>query len=136
MPSEPDVTPEHLQDFAILVVDDGEITRRMMVGLLRSLGFSRVTAAVDGAAALTLLEDAHYHPDIILCDWLMPNVDGLQLLTELRKKAKLPKFIMVTAKDSIEAAMLAKAHGADGYLIKPVSKLGLQKVINDTVGRL
>ncbi|HIJ62201.1 MAG TPA: response regulator [Rhodospirillaceae bacterium] len=136
MTTGPDSFPTQLLDFTILVVDDGEITRRMMVGLLRAIGFQDVIAAEDGAVALDLLADEQIRPDIILCDWLMPNVDGLEVLTRIRKTAGHPKFIMVTAVDNIEAAMLARAHGADGYLIKPVTKASLQKVIDDTLGRL
>ena len=135
MTTGPDSFPTQLLDSTILVVDDGEITRRMMVGLLRAIGFHDVIAAEDGAVALEWLEDEQNRPDIILCDWLMPNVDGLEVLTRIRKTAGHPKFIMVTAVDNIEAAMLARAHGADGYLIKPVTKASLQKVINDTISR-
>jgi len=136
MTTEPVPFPKHLEDFTVLVVDDGEITRRMMVGLVRALGFHKVLSAGDGAEALEMLAADHNQVDLILCDWLMPNVDGLQVLSKLRRMAGHPKFIMVTAVDNLEAAMLAKANGADGYLIKPVTRAGLQKVITDTVGRV
>ena len=74
-------------------------------------------------------------PDIILCDWSMPNMDGLQFLAEVRKKADPAVFIMVTATDTIEAAMLAKAHGVDAYLTKPVTRIKLEKVIFNVVGQ-
>ena len=135
MTTEPVLFPQQLGDFTILVVDDGEITRRMIVGLVKALGFIRVLSAEDGAEALKMLAAYHHQVDIILCDWLMPNVDGLEFLSEIRKQAGHPKFIMVTSVDSLESAMLAKAHGADGYLLKPVTKASLQKVISDALGR-
>jgi len=127
--------PHHLVEFSILVVEDDEITRRIILRLLKELRFHRVSIAKDGAIALALLNEGRIRPDIILCDWLMPNMDGLQFLHVVRKAAYHAKFIMVTATDTIEAAMLAKAHGADGYLIKPVTKNKLEESIFAVVGK-
>jgi len=127
--------PSHINDFAILVVDDAETVRRLMDGLLKALGFNRVMLVEDGITALRHVEEGPIQPDIILCDWSMPHMNGLQVLQEVRKRTNHAKFIMVTATDSIEAAMLAKAHGVDGYLTKPVTRVKLEKVILSVVAR-
>lgn len=133
----PDFTPtRRLKDFPILLVEDNAPSRQLIVGLLRALGFSNVTVTSDGEQALTVLFEAGCSPDLILCDWHMPGLDGLELLKIVRDTHREAIFIMVTATDSIEAAMLAKAHGADGYLLKPVSKATLEKVIRETVDRV
>lgn len=133
----PDFTPSRsLIDFSILLVEDNAPSRQLIAGLLRSMGFGNVTVADGGEAASTLLVESGCAPDIILCDWQMPGVDGLDLLSIVREGFKESIFIMVTATNSLEAAMLAKAHGVDGYLLKPVNKTNLQKVISDTVNRV
>lgn len=135
MTTEMDSFPSHLDDFVFLVVDDNESVRRLMEGLLKALGFSRVMLAEGGDAALRLVEASPIRPHIILCDWAMPNMDGLQFHQEIREKASHAKFIMVTATDTIEAAMFAKAHGVDGYLTKPVTRTKLENVIINVLGR-
>jgi two-component system chemotaxis response regulator CheY len=133
----PDFTPSrNLTDFSILVVEDNGPSRQLMAGLLRGLGFGNVSVADGGEEAITLLTESGCAPDIILCDWQMPVVDGLDLLSIVREGFESSIFIMVTATNSLEAAMLAKAHGVDGYMLKPVTKAKLQKVIEDTVNRV
>ncbi|KIM00612.1 Chemotaxis regulator - transmits chemoreceptor signals to flagelllar motor components CheY [Paramagnetospirillum magnetotacticum MS-1] len=133
----PDFTPSrNLTDFSVLLVEDNGPSRLLIAGLLKSLGFSNITVADGGEAAVELLAASGCAPDIILCDWQMPVVDGLDLLSIVREGFKESIFIMVTATNSIEAAMLAKAHGVDGYLLKPVTKTNLHKAISETVNRV
>ena len=133
----PDLTPSRsLTDFSILLVEDNGPSRQLITGLLKAMGFGNITVADGGEAASVLLTESGCAPDIILCDWQMPVVDGLDLLSIVREGFADTIFIMVTATNSLEAAMLAKAHGADGYLLKPVNKANLHKVISDTVNRV
>jgi CheY-like chemotaxis protein len=130
-PSSIDPGLASLQTRVVMVVDDNATVRRTMEGLLHTLGFLKVMIAEDGIKALTLLDDPTLQPDIILCDWRIPHMDGLQLLNRIRDEKRAVKFVMVTALNTIEAAMLAKTHGADGFLIKPATKDGLEKAITD-----
>lgn len=131
-----DFTPtQRLIDLSILVVEDNSISRQLIAGLLKSLDFNNVTVAADGDEAIRLIESAGRAPDVILCDWQMPGVDGLSLLSIINAEFPDAVFVMVTATDTIEAAMLAKAHGAHGYLLKPVTKAKLQNVIEAAVSR-
>lgn len=133
----PDFTPTRsLTDFSVLVVEDNDTSRLLVAGLLRAIGFLNVTMAEGGEEAVKLLTEAGGAPDIILCDWQMPLINGLDLLSIVREGFKDTIFIMVTATNTVEAAMLAKAYGVDGYLLKPVHKANLQKVLEDTVNRV
>ncbi|HET6345145.1 MAG TPA: response regulator, partial [Myxococcota bacterium] len=105
----------------ILVVDDSEMTRDMVVSSLRARGY-RVAEAVDGADALRRAEQEH--PDLILTDLEMPLVNGFELLRSLRAlphMAELPVVVLSTRgadEDKRKAAEL----GANAYLVKTAFK--------------
>ena len=70
-----------------LVVDDFSTMRRIVRNLLKELGFTNVDEAEDGQDALTKLRTSKF--DFVISDWNMPNLDGLQLLSEIRKDESL-----------------------------------------------
>jgi len=130
------MTPSAIRDLSILVIEDNAISRQLVEFLLKALGCSSVTCAEDGDEALKIMSGGGKPPDVFLCDGQMPNMSGLEFLTAIRAKGYDGTFIMVTAVNSLEAAALAKTHGADGYLIKPVTKDGLLKTIEATRARV
>lgn len=126
-----------LTSLRALVVDDLPVHRLLLSGMLKVL-FPRaqVDVADDGTQAQVLLDAQHY--DIVLSDWFMPGVDGLQLANWLRsgERRKLP-FVLFSANDMVdEIAPLFDTHGIDGYLIKPFDKIALKEVIEVAVGAL
>jgi len=129
------MTPIANRDLSFLVVEDNAISRQLVEFLLKSLGYKNILCAEDGVDALKKTEEAGRLPDVVMCDWVMPVMDGLDFLNAVRTKGFSGIFIMVTAVSSIEAAHLAKTHGADGYLLKPVTKSGLRKAIEDATSR-
>lgn len=103
----------------LLIAEDDPVSRRMLEAMCRSWGYE-VTAAEDGRAALDILlgEDA---PPLVILDWMMPEIDGLEVLKQVRSRApeKLSYIIVLTAraeKDDIVRALDAEA---DDYVIKP-----------------
>jgi DNA-binding response OmpR family regulator len=103
---------------SVLVVDDNEDNLRIMMEILVRRGFE-VRIARDGASALRAIEQAA--PDLILLDVMMPEMDGLELLSRLRanpRHAGLP-VIMVTAKTLDEDVLAGYKGGADYYITKP-----------------
>ena len=103
----------------MLVVDDDEMNRVMLSRLLTRSGYA-VTEASDGAAALELVEKHSF--DLVLLDILMPDIDGLQVLENLRRTrsvAELP-IIMATAEDSSSDVVRALKLGANDYVTKPL----------------
>ncbi|CUW40025.1 putative cheY-like superfamily [Magnetospirillum sp. XM-1] len=128
--------PAHLLDFSILVVEDCATTNKIIHKLLLADSFSNISSVSSGEEAIELLNGMEILPDIILSDWSMGNVDGLQLLEFVRNMTPHCIFIMVTVQDCPEAIMLAKAHHVDGYIVKPVTRRKLIDEIELTVSRL
>jgi two-component system response regulator MprA len=100
----------------ILIADDDQKLLKMLRRTLVYEGFDVVTAA-DGREALTQL-DAH-KPDVIVLDWLMPGIDGIQVTERLRAEGDDTMILMLTARDAIEDRVEGLGSGADDYLVKP-----------------
>lgn len=124
----------HMADKLVLVVEDTSSSRMLVSGLVRGLGAHRVVAAVDGADALTKTLDRDLVPDLVLCDWVMPNMDGLELLTRMKTAHPAIKFIMMTVKTEAEAVILARKHGVDGYVAKPFTRESLMASLAKVLG--
>lgn len=105
-----------------MVVEDMSSARMLEASLLRGLGAAKVTAAVDGADALAKLEAAERVPDVIISDWMMPEVDGLALLEAAKVRHPAVKFIMLTARTDLDDVRQARAKGVDGYVAKPFTR--------------
>ncbi len=117
---------KRLEGMRILVVDDSLAAREILLNLCQSLNFKAETA-VSGAEALGMLEDADQQQnpfDVVLCDWKMPGMDGLELgrrITELEHLATQPRLVMVTAYDKDDMTSKLKGLNIDAALTKPVS---------------
>ncbi len=110
----------------ILVVDDKQSFRFMIKGYLDDAGY-QVACAASGAEALAELEQGRF--DLILSDMVMPGMDGLALLRQVRSQ-KLPlPFMLVTAHGSVDSAVAAMKEGADDYLLKPLHRDELLLVV-------
>jgi two-component system, chemotaxis family, chemotaxis protein CheY len=120
----------------VLVVDDYSTMRRIIRSLLQQIGITNIAEARDGSTALgKLREDAF---DLVISDWNMEPMSGLQLLKEVRadnKLAKLP-FIMVTAETKTENVAAAKIAGVSNYIVKPFTAATLKQKIETVVGAL
>jgi two-component system, OmpR family, phosphate regulon response regulator PhoB len=102
----------------VLVVDDEPMVREVITAYLERDGY-RVTGVADGAAALRWL--AVGRPDLIVLDLMLPAVDGLSVLAQLRRSAPGPPVIVVTARGEEPDRVLGLELGADDYLVKPFS---------------
>jgi two-component system chemotaxis response regulator CheY len=102
-----------------LVVDDSRAIRMIVSRSLRELGYE-VSEAGDGLAALEVLRRTG-SVDLVLADWNMPEMDGLELLKRIRADGSYNtvKVIMVTTESEIEQMSTALAEGADEYVMKP-----------------
>lgn len=102
----------------ILVVEDDQDLRRMIKAMLASVG--EVTTANDGMEAMTLL-DGLLDPDVIVTDLMMPRMDGLQLVKEIRANPKIANIpvIVLTAKGTPMDVISGINAGARHYLTKP-----------------
>ncbi|GAB4329035.1 MAG: hypothetical protein Kow0037_03850 [Calditrichia bacterium] len=100
----------------VLVVDDEENIREVLSGYLENMNYQVVTA-VDGQDALNKYQKGQF--DLVISDLLMPNVDGLELLKQIRTIDKDVIFLMITGYPSIETAVDAIKKGAYDYITKP-----------------
>ena len=115
----------------LLVVDDFNTMRRMVIKMLKEIGFDDIVEASDGAIAFEKLQENEI--DMIISDWNMPNMTGIELLEKVRSTEKyqgLP-FVMVTAEGQKEQVIEAVKMGVTGYIIKPFTADVLKEKIGD-----
>ncbi len=103
----------------VLIVDDFATMRRIMKNILTQIGFSNIYEAGDGKSALKVLKNQKI--DLIMCDWNMPVMTGLDLLNAVRADAELKAipFVMVTAEAQKENIIQAVQAGVNNYVVKP-----------------
>jgi two-component system chemotaxis response regulator CheY len=103
----------------VLVVDDFATMRRIVKGVLKQLGFSDIIEAENGSSALDELKKENV--GLIVSDWNMPKMTGLDLLKAVREDEKLKSipFIMVTAEGQKENVLEAVKAGVSNYIVKP-----------------
>ena len=108
-----------------LVVDDSRPIRRIESQILQELGFETVDAC-HGREALDHLQ-ANPLPDVVLVDWNMPEMDGLEFIKAVRKDVRFRGLVMlmVTTETETDQMLRALTAGADEYLMKPFQKEGL-----------
>lgn len=104
--------------FTILIVEDNEVLNKMMCAKLRQEHFQTISA-FDGEEALTVMDKEHI--DLVICDIMMPNMDGYELTKELRIYYKTMPILMVTAKGQMEDLEKGFKVGTDDYMIKPIN---------------
>ncbi len=103
----------------VLVVDDFATMRRIVRNVLKEIGFTNIIEADDGKTALKELKKEKF--DLILCDWNMPEMHGLELLNRIRSDDKLEDipFVMLTAEAQKEYILEAVKAGVNNYVVKP-----------------
>lgn len=119
-----------------LLVDDQSSIRTMMRQTLNQIGITDVTEGKNGAEALEALHLKKF--DLILSDWNMDGIDGLQLLKHVRANPLTAKtaFIMATGTSDREQVKTAIQAGVNNYIVKPFSAVDLKKKIEQVVGAL
>lgn len=122
------------KNMRILVVDDFQTMRRIVINLLRQLGFKNVTEAADGQKALERVEAEQI--DLIISDWNMPNMTGIDFLRAVRssEKHKSIPFIMVTAEGKKENVIAAVQAGVNNYIVKPFNAATLREKMIKVIG--
>lgn len=119
----------------VLIVDDYKTMLRIVGNLLKQLGFSNIDEATDGSMALEKMRaDKSY--GLVISDWNMEPMTGLQLLKEVRadEKLKATPFIMITAESKTENVIAAKQAGVNNYIVKPFNAETLKKKMVAVLG--
>lgn len=116
----------------ILVVDDYQTMVRIIRNLLQQLGFTNIDDASDGTAALTKIAAKHY--GLIISDWNMEPMTGLDLLKHVRGSGNKVPFIMVTAESKTENVLAAREAGVNNYIVKPFNAETLKTKLSAVFG--
>jgi two-component system chemotaxis response regulator CheY len=113
----------------VLIVDDYKTMLRIIRNLLKQIDFDNVDEATDGTEALSKLRAGSY--GLVISDWNMAPMTGLQLLQEVRADSRLKAtpFIMVTAESKAENVVAAKQAGVSNYIVKPFNAETLREKI-------
>jgi len=119
-----------------LIVDDFQSMLMITDNLLRQMGFKNIDHAENGQKALEKLKWQKY--DVVLSDWNMAPMSGLDLLLEVRGNDTLRKlpFILITAESKPENIIAAKKAGVTNYLVKPLSADALKSKLSPIVGTI
>jgi len=122
----------------ILVVDDFSTMRRIVRNLLVELGFTNalIQEADDGVNAMTVLKQQSF--DMVVTDWNMPNMTGIDLLRAIRAEAALKGLpvLMVTAENNRDQIIAAAQAGVNGYIVKPFTAVTLKEKLDKIFERL
>ena len=123
----------------VMVVDDAATTRRIIIKSLNNNGVTHVTEADDGSTAWIKLKKADSQselPDLIILDWNMPVMTGIELLSKIRGDVVLKpiRVLMVTAEANQDNVIEAVKHGTDGYMLKPFTSEELISQIKKIFG--
>jgi CheY-like chemotaxis protein len=126
------VTPEQLK---VVIVDDDKLMQRLVGRALASFGFKQVVIADDGAAGLEAAR--REKPDIIISDYHMPGMHGLEMVEALRSDSSLDHaiVIMLSAADDQQVIEQARDLGADTFMVKPFAREDLKHLIETLYGR-
>lgn len=118
----------------VLIVDDYKTMLRIIRNLLKQIDFNNVEEATDGAEALAKLRGTGF--GLVISDWNMQPMTGLQLLQEVRADARLKAmpFIMITAESKAENVIAAKKAGVSNYIVKPFNAETLRDKIEKVLG--
>jgi two-component system, chemotaxis family, chemotaxis protein CheY len=116
-------------DIKFLIVDDFSTMRRIVRNLLKEAGFPNAEEAEDGVAALQKLRSMPFQ--FVVTDINMPNMNGFELLTQIRADAALKSLpvLMITAEARKEDIVMAAQGGASGYIVKPFTNATLEEKV-------
>lgn len=119
---------------SVLVVDDSGTMRKIIIRSLNALGVKSTAEAADGSQALQLFQGQPY--DIVLTDWNMPNMNGLELLKAIRATGSKVPIILITTESEKARVVEAVQAGVSDYLVKPFDTEGLRKKLERFVGAI
>lgn len=125
-------------EIEVLLVDDDSCSREILKTLLEELGMEKIHEEEQGEQGLKALQESGEHYDLVLCDWNMPGMTGLDLLKTIRadEKFKSLPFIMVTGVGDVQNIQEAIQSGVSDYVVKPIDIAVLESKIEKIVAKL
>lgn len=122
--NEAEISLDHLN---ILIVDDERSVIKILRTMLTNIGVGHIFVAHDGVEASAFLDERGDKIDVIICDWNMPHMNGLQLLKKVRSRTPDKAFVMLTGSATHEAVREAKRLNINAFIAKPFSQLEIKK---------
>ena len=110
----------------ILIVDDQQDARAILRNMLAEFGVTQIFEASNGDEADMFLDTAFEYVDMVICDWNMPGVTGMELLKKLRGMGIDIPFLMVTGRSDMKSVVQARETGVSAYIRKPFSPVQLE----------
>ena len=117
----------------VLVVDDSRTMRKIIVSILKRLRLAEVEEASNGQEALERVES--FKPELLLIDWWMPVMDGMQFLRAFRRRGYDTPVMMITTEAKRRSVLEAARIGVDDYVVKPFTPDALLERIRGTLQR-
>jgi two-component system, chemotaxis family, chemotaxis protein CheY len=128
--------PIALSEARVLVADDSIDSMMMLRGILADVGIKKIDCAKDGREALNALHNNSPAYDLVLCDWDMPEMTGLEVRKQIKQLAKFQDthFMMVTSVSEAAKIREAIGQGITDYIVKPIDTATLEKKIRVALG--
>lgn len=114
------------QDLKVLIVEDQSDMRAMLRNMMTEFGITQIFEAPDGRQGLSFVDAAIDFVDVIICDWNMPGMTGVEFLRQLRTVDPSFPFLMVTGRSDMDSVVEAKSSGVSAYIRKPFSPSQLE----------
>lgn len=116
----------NISEFKILLVEDQLEARTMLKTMLMELGVTQIFESANGREALNFIDSAFDFVNLIICDWNMPQMSGVEFLRQLRSVDPETPFLMITGRGDLDSVVEAKSSGVTGYIRKPFSMTQLE----------
>ncbi|TBW49804.1 response regulator [Marinobacter halodurans] len=120
-----------MENLRVLVVEDEPTMCKLLKDMLHQTGATMVVECADAASARKQFAESRFH--IVMLDLGLPDMDGHELMQELKAANEQQHIVLVTADDSIDSIQRAISAGANGYVVKPYSLEKIQDVVNNYV---
>ncbi|HWI26387.1 MAG TPA: response regulator [Stellaceae bacterium] len=118
-----------LDGVTVLVVDDDEAMRTLVCRMLKRMKIGQVVEAEGGPQALERLAATPDSIGIVVCDWNMPGMSGMELFKQVHAERPALPFLMLTGRADLDSVVAAKKAGVHGYIVKPISPQELKTKI-------
>jgi len=119
MPDHNSPISPNFAEYQVIVAEDEPMATKLAQGALKLMGFRRIFHAADGLKALKLLKELDGDVQLIVSDWNMPEINGLEFLRAVRKIYPKMRFVMLTGNANKDFVIAARKYGVDAYIAKP-----------------
>ena len=116
-------------EYQVIIAEDEPMATKLAQGALKLMGFRRIFHAPDGLKALKLLKELDGDVQLIVSDWNMPEINGLEFLKAVRKTFPNMRFVMLTGNANKDFVIAARKYGVNAYIAKPFTPDQLKQKI-------